>query len=491
MGQLGHTAPRSNNPTGAPPLWPQQSSAVYEVRRRLAVTGGSGLWARVGNGKSRVALETLIQEGCRRILIVAPRFVAFDVWPDQVNQWAPRWRFTDLTHQSTRRRADHVERDRHHTPWAAAVNYEALRSGVLMDALLRAGFDGLICDEIHRVGAPGGAHSKQVRKLAAVIPKRLGLSATPYHNSRGALALWAYTKALVPALMPSNFTPFRHFMTEPCRRDDSDGTWPTGPNKFEYYRIPEASRQWFQDFDARMAWTMPDPPSVRDLAPAQDIRLTVTLEPSARKEYRRLERQRIAEFDGADLTAPHVLPRLLRLQQITSGWFHPDKGEPKRISKAKAAALETIVAGAAEPVVVFSRYRKDLETVHEVAAKCQRSSFEVSRTRRELADWRAAARVKTNPVLAVQIQTGSEGVTMVDAALAVFYSPDYSLQTFDQCRGRLHRPGQTRQVRYIHLVVPESIDQAIYNALDRRQDFVSALRDRSAPWPPAHARPRR
>ena len=427
----------------------------------MSVVGGSplpagqGLWARVGNGKSRVAIEVGIQEGCRRILVVAPRLVAYDVWPRQFAEWAPEWRFTDLTTGSTRRRAERVGIDRMRTPWIAAVNYEALTSVPLMGALLEAQFDLVVFDETHRIGAPAGKQSKACRKLAAAIPRRLGLTGTPYSNSRGPLALWAYAKAMVPELMPSYFTPFRLYLTEILRKNDKDlaeGTWPTGPNEFEYYRVKPEPLQWWRGFDARMAWSMPDPPSVQKLAPAQDIRLSVTLEPSAFKAYRKLERERVAEFEGQDLTAPHVLPRLLRLQQMTGGWFHGDDGEPKRISRAKAAALETVVDGAAEPIVVFVRYRTDLETSHDVARKCRRPSFEVSGSRREPGLWRESAARGEAPVLG---RTGSlrrrghhagrGGAGLCSTAPTIRCKPSTN------AAGACTAPVRRRQVRYMHL----------------------------------------
>jgi SNF2 family DNA or RNA helicase len=50
-----------------------------------------------------------------------------------------------------------------------------------------------------------------------------------------------------------------------------------------------------------------------------------------------------------------------------------------------------------------------------------------------------------------------------------------SLGEYLQSRKRTHRPGQTRNVLYVHLVAEGTIDERVYRALEARQDVIAAV----------------
>ena len=79
------------------------------------------------------------------------------------------------------------------------------------------------------------------------------------------------------------------------------------------------------------------------------------------------------------------------------------------------------------------------------------------------------------PVLLSQIRAGSLGINeMVAANVAIYISTGYSLEDFTQSRDRLHRDGQKRAVTYYHLQVPHSVDEKVYEDLNK--DIVVARR---------------
>jgi len=126
-----------------------------------------------------------------------------------------------------------------------------------------------------------------------------------------------------------------------------------------------------------------------------------------------------------------------------------------------------------EPVVVFVRFRHDLDVVRAVAEAGGRRVSELSGRAHELEAWQRG----DTDVLATQIQSGSLGVTMVRARYAIYYSDVWSLAEYDQSLARLHRPGQKRSVTYIHLAAEGTIDQRIYAALQARKEVIQALLD--------------
>jgi SNF2 family DNA or RNA helicase len=51
----------------------------------------------------------------------------------------------------------------------------------------------------------------------------------------------------------------------------------------------------------------------------------------------------------------------------------------------------------------------------------------------------------------------------------------YSLSDYDQFCARVHRPGQDRPVVYFHLIAENTVDQAIYKAIERKRDIIECV----------------
>jgi SNF2 family DNA or RNA helicase len=102
-----------------------------------------------------------------------------------------------------------------------------------------------------------------------------------------------------------------------------------------------------------------------------------------------------------------------------------------------------------------------------VAAEAGRVSLELSGRRDELARWQGGE----GTVLAVQMQAGSVGISLVRAAYGVVYSLGYSLGDYLQALARLHRPGQTRPVTITRLVAESTIDERVIRAIEAKRSI--------------------
>ena len=502
-------------------LWPHQAVAVRQVVARFQVNdGAAAVEAQMGGGKTRVPLEALDRVGANRVVVVAPRAVAEDGWPGEVAAHGHRWPVTPLTRRPGVERAATLKRLATSRRWLVTLNYEALLIRPLFAELLAAGADALVIDEMHRTANPDGlrsyrrkpgsksrSQSSQLAKVRRVCRFAVGLTGTPFSGGRGALPLWSYYQIFAPHLLDRSYTAFRDYITQRCdKTDDYDGARPVSRDgQLEYFKW--RNLDWHAAAWSRLAWTVPVAPALDALPPPLDVYIDTALEPKARRTYRKLEREHAVALDhnpDVSIAAPNILARMTRLRQMTGGWFAADEpgvaGEV--ISRAKRDALANLLIDSWEPVVVFAQFHHDLDAIRLACGDAGRPYHEISGRPggAGLGDWRHGARAWRTvantplrprgvepPVLAAQIQSGSEGISLVEASLGVFYSYDYSLLRFDQARGRLQRPGQTRQVRFYHLLAPGTIDVAIRQALDARMDFVQALRRRVVRWPVVEA----
>jgi len=177
------------------------------------------------------------------------------------------------------------------------------------------------------------------------------------------------------------------------------------------------------------------------------------------------------------VTATNTLDRLNKLHQMTGGSLKVEDGGAHRlrdISTAKRDALQQILESTAtdEPVVVFCIYTGDILSIHAAAKTAGRNCFELSGKKNELSEWQKSSQ---GDVLAVQMQAGGLGISLVRSRYCVYYSVGFSLGLYMQSLARLLRPGQEQPVTYLHLVVANSVDGKVYNALEKRKNVIEEV----------------
>jgi SNF2 family DNA or RNA helicase len=225
---------------------------------------------------------------------------------------------------------------------------------------------------------------------------------------------------------------------------------------------------------------------VLDLPESVDVVVEVELEKDAMRIYREIQADFIAGLSSSSssssspvvVTAANAMVVALRLAQVTGGTLRDDAGAEHVVSVAKRDALADYLDGmGGEPVVVFGRFRADLDAIHQAAAAAGLSSSELSGRRSELAAWQAGDTV----VLVAQVAAGSVGIDLTRARVAVWYSLSYNLAEYVQARARVLRPGQTRAVVFAHVIAKSTIDGAVYRALEARSAVVAAIVDHVRP----------
>lgn len=442
--------------------WNHQKQAFWFAKERPATM----LAMDMGTGKSKVTIDLIQNSEDRLVLIVCPKSVVA-VWPREIAKHAANpddWHVVILNTGSTVKNRDAAFRGMN-IAWAREqrciiiVNYEAVWREQLAKFLEAQTWDRIICDESHRIKAPQGVAAKFMAKLARKAKRRLALTGTPMAHSP--LDIFSQYRFLDTSVFGANWTSFKNMYA------DWGGF---GGHQLLGYRNERELNERFYQYAYRVG------KEVLDLPAALHIDRECVLEPQARKMYDDMRDDFIMWLsDGSEVTATNALAKMLRLQQITSGVAPAEDGGVVRVSTAKADLLEDILEDIAplEPVVVFARFRADLDAIKEVAAKMGRTAAELSGRVNELADWQAGSAT----ILAVQIQSGGVGIDLTRAHYCVYYSLGFSLGNYEQSLARVHRPGQEQPVTYFHLVAKGTIDKVVYEALNNRKDAIQAVLD--------------
>lgn len=451
--------------------WDHQVRAYHWALPKKAAYLDFGM----GAGKSRIAVALHFGREHRRTLILCPKSVV-PGWPNQFRAHAEREDFMalPLTGGSVEKRVAVAEQFMklaavYGKSVAIVANYESIQGAAMQRFIKSADFDFLICDEAQVLKGHGGVISKTLHKLFrnADIHK-LFLSGTPLPHSP--LDSFGQFRLLDESVFGTVWTTFR------LRYSIPDPVYHGSPSRF-------VDDPWINkdELAARMAPYMYHVGrEVLDLPPAHHVVRDVILSPKARKVYDEVSKDFYAELDAGEVTAANALTRLLRLSQITSGFVRTDEnGDLVEVDTAKREMLaETLdELPQREPVVVFARFTRDLDTIRAVAESQGRRYGEVSGRQNDLVESKYP---HDADVLGVQIAAGGAGIDLSRSAYGIYWSLGFSLGEYDQSLARLDRPladgtKRTDPVVFVHLVASNTVDTKIYRALAERRDVVQAI----------------
>ena len=452
------------------PRWENQEEAFQFALKHPSVMLNMGM----GTGKTRTALDTVFErKDIRTTLVVCPKSILVDkVWEKNLHKFHPEdsWACYSLINGTIHQKALAVGGIMADVPTECdkvfiIVNYDIVWRAELGDAFRVFAPDAIILDESHRAKSAGSKVSKYLALLGKRTPYKMCLSGTPMANSP--LDIYGQYRFLDPSIFGTRYDIFKEqyaILGGPERR------FIVG-----YKNLHELDRK----FDS-IAYTC----KMSDIY--ERLKLPPELPPIERGIYlpnkdmttlRELGREFIAACGENVIVVKNVLGKILRQQQITSGFCMVTEGpnEPERMQELNTAKMDQLSEDLEDispeaSVVVFCVFRHDLDAVHVAARKAKRDAFEVSGAKNELEQWRET----TGAVLAIQVQSGSEGIDLIKANHAIYYSLPH-LYLYEQSRARLYRPNQTRPVSFIHYIARGTIDELMYQSLLRKRNLIEDI----------------
>ena len=432
----------------------------------------------MGTGKTRVAIDVAMElPDVHRILIVCPKAV-ISVWGENLEKFraGEYWYLWDRQTGTVAKKAQDLQewlnRSRKFVDSEpklfVVVNYDSVWRKELGDFIYKqARFDMVILDESHRAKSAGSKVSKYLAMVGKQTARKMCLSGTPMANSP--LDVYGQYRFLDPTIFGT-----RHdiFLQKYAVMGGPDLKFIVGfKNQQELNSKFNSIAYHCKMSDIADRIKLPNA-----LPPTQEI---VELPSKDMKVMKDLNKDFIAECNNGHIVINNVLVKLLRLQQICSGFCYTqdsvfDDVEMQELNTAKEDALTEMLMDIDEKenVVVFCNFKHDLEAVHRAAEKNNRACFELSGSENTLNQWKTV----DGAVIAVQIQAGAEGVDMTKSNYAIYFSIPHSLAMYNQSKARLYRPGQTRPVVFKHLIAKDTIDEAMYESLMKKQDIVQSIK---------------
>lgn len=386
-----------------------------------------------------------------KVLVIAPLRVANSVWAQETALW------NHLNHlrvsvctgaEKVRRAALSVDADvyvinRENVPWLVE-NYGK-----------KWMFDVVVIDESSSFKNPSSKRFKALRKMLPNIETMVLLTGTPSPN--GLLDLWPQMYLIdYGERLGRTLTAYKQRFFEP----DYWG------RKFE---LRQGSAETIHSLVSDKIIHM----SAEDyLSMPERIDLTTNVDLGKQLEgYKDFERTMLAELeDGEVIEAMTAAVLANKLMQYSNGALYTDaNGSWFETHSAKLDALAEIVEdNAGETILVAYNYKSDLERLV--------SRFPQAKVLDKKQETIDAWNKGEIPMLLAHPASAGHGLNLQKGgALCVWFGLNWSLELYQQFNARLHRQGQTRPVRIVHIVGKDTIDERVLRVLQDKDATQSAL----------------
>lgn len=217
-------------------------------------------------------------------------------------------------------------------------------------------------------------------------------------------------------------------------------------------------------------------PNIPSTYTIQDIELT--------KEQQYFYHE-MKEFSTAKLeaerhvTATIVITQLLKLHQILCGFVKDETGVVVEIPEYRTRELIKILDRIGGKAVIWCSYDYSIRKVSERLME-EYGEPSVARfwggnvNQREDEEARFLSDPKCQFMLATP-DAGGKGRTWSVADLVIYYSSTNDLEKRDQSEYRVQGVGKERQVDYIDLIAPDTVEMKILQALRKKIDMASTI----------------
>lgn len=344
--------------------------------------------------------------------------------------------------------------------------------------------------------------SKTLLRIRDLFRHRIVMSGTPAPNSE--LEYWAQMEFVRPGLLHPSFYAFRntffHLENKYTRRVQTAGfmTRGTAQDMFRKgwgYSITNAKRR---EFITRIEpWChRARKEDCLDLPPQTDEIRLVMMAPNQRRAYLDMKRHLVAEIRGQQIAAQVALAKIMKLRQCSSGFFYNASGDSIEINERRESGMITqnhvadgfknsklkellavIDEAGPQPIIVWIQFHWELIKIcHELHKLYGEDQVVTLSALTEDKDGSIAAfRDGKARFLVAHGRSGGHGLTFINCSLQVFFSLDFSWEIFEQCKARIHRPGQTKPCTYVYLLAKDTIDEDILAVLRRKGDAQEVL----------------
>jgi SNF2 family DNA or RNA helicase len=414
-----------------------------------------GIFLDMGCGKSIITLTALWELALDsfdigKVLIIAPKRVAENTWPREIEKWQHLKGLTySLVLGSKKEREEALKKktslyiiNRENVAWLVK-NY-------------KWEFDALVIDELSSFKSNKAQRFKALKKVRPKLLRVIGLTGTPAPNSL--LDLWSQIYLLDLGKRLGRFIGgYRERFFKPDKRNR---------DIIFSYKLREGAEERIYELIEDICISM----KAVDLLDMPDkiySRIEVSMDSKEMEIYEKFKRDMIITHKGEDIDAINAAGLSNKLLQMANGAVYSEDKKVVNIHDKKLDALEDLIEAAnGKPVLVAYWYKHDLSRI------LKRFDARTIKTSKDIDDWNGG---KISVGL-IHPASAGHGLNLQEGgSIIIWFGLTWSLELYQQLNARLWRQGQKNTVVIQHIVTKGTHDEDVIKALENKDMRQSAL----------------
>lgn len=402
------------------------------------------LFLDMGLGKSVTTLtaasDMLEDFAVNKVLVIAPLRVANTVWKQEAEKWEhlKHLKIAIITGKpETRIAAIRSDSDiyvinREQVDWLFSIKWKTK-------------WDMLIIDESSSFKNHQAKRFRALRKMIKHFKSVVLLTGTPSPNGVG--DLWAQMYLIDQGQrLGKTLTNFRsRFMHQPQYMGFG---WL--PNKGSDKQIQALIR------DVCITMSSED---YLELPERIDLNEYIELPDKVRSQYKELEKEFLLTLESGDIEALSAATLAGKLLQMCNGAVYDEDGEAHLIHDLKIKAIKEIIEDHPnENFLIAYNFRSDLVRL----SKALPQGVSLSKSGVEVQKWNEN---KIKLLFAHPASAGHGLNLQAGGSNIIWFGLNWSLELYQQFNARLHRQGQDKPVKVIHIVAKDGMDEKVMKAL--------------------------
>lgn len=413
------------------------------------------VWAGLGLGKTITTLtaitDLLDSFSVSKVLIIAPLRVANSVWHTEAKRWSHTkdLKFSIVTGSEKERisalfkSVDIYIINRENVQWL--VEYYKTKWP----------YDLVVIDESSSFKSASSQRFKALKKVRTLTDRMVQLTGTPSPN--GLIDIWSQMFLLDGGeRLGKTMSAYKMRFFQ------------TGHNGYTLKPVNNADKIIHRLIDDMVISLNVD--DYLQMPERIDTVMRVNMPPSRMAEYKQLERDFIMQINDTEIVAYNAATLAGKLLQYCNGAMYTDELKNwTEIHTAKLDALDEILEdNQDENLLIAYNYKTDL-----IRLKARYPDAVVLDNDPDIITRWNNGQIK---ILLAHPASAGHGLNLQHGgSIIVWFGLNWSLELYQQFNGRLHRQGQTKPVRIVHIVADGCIDDKVMRAIENKAQTQDEL----------------
>ncbi|HMY00028.1 MAG TPA: DEAD/DEAH box helicase [Agitococcus sp.] len=413
------------------------------------------VWAGLGLGKTVTTLtaitDLLDSFSVSKVLIIAPLRVANSVWHIESKRWTHT---KDLTFSIV----TGSEKERISALFKSADIYVINRENVqwlVEHYKTKWPYDLVVIDESSSFKSASSQRFKALKKVRTLTDRMVQLTGTPSPN--GLIDVWSQMFLLDGGeRLGKTMSAYKMRFFE------------AGYNGYSFKPVKNADKIIHKLIDDIVISLNVD--DYLEMPERIDTVMRVNIPPARLAEYKQLERDFIMQINDTEIVAYNAATLAGKLLQYCNGAMYTDELKNwTEIHTAKLDALDEILEdNQDENLLIAYNYKTDL-----IRLKARYPDAVVLDNDPDIITRWNNGQIK---ILLAHPASAGHGLNLQHGgSIIVWFGLNWSLELYQQFNGRLHRQGQTKPVRIVHIVADGCIDDKVMRAIENKAQTQDEL----------------